>query len=192
MRSLIGAVVLCVCVLLAPLRVAAQGMGWDGQPVQPVQPVQPAQGAPYGYGYAAPGYNINPQTMFIYEEEKKSPGLALVLSLLLPGLGNIYADHAIGAVVTWGLIIGGVLLINWGANQTNLDTGQDANGGAITIGFLAVLGGVIYSLVDSYSSAKDYNRELARRLGLPMMSLAPIRVNGSTETAWGPAVTLRF
>ena len=177
------------CVLLAPLPVAAQGMGWDGKPVQPVPP---AQGAPYGY---APGYNINPQTMFIYEEEKKSPGLALILSLLLPGLGNIYADHAMGALITWGLIIGGASIIAWGANHTNPDGGQSGGvdaGGAFFMGFFVIFGGVAYSLVDSYLSAKDYNRELAQRLGLPVVSIAPIRMGGSSDTAWGPALMLRF
>src|SRR5689334_13734944 len=170
MRLTIFAVIFCV--LVAPLPVAAQGMGWDGKPVQPLPP---AQGAPYGY---APGYNINPQTLFIYEEEKKSPGLALLLSFLLPGLGNIYADHAMGAVITWGLIIGGVSIVAWSINETNVQTGQEGNGGAFLLGFFMALGGVVYSLVDSYSSAKDYNRELARRLGLPIVGIAPIHTSG--------------
>jgi hypothetical protein len=184
MRVVVGAVLFCV--LLAPLRVAAQGMGWDGRPVQPVPP---AQGAPYGY---APVYGMNPRAMFMYEEEKKSPGIALLLSFLLPGLGNIYADHAMGAVITWGLIIGGVSIAVYGVNHTNPEgNGADA-GGAIFIGFFVVFGGVAYSLADSYLSARDFNHELARRLGLPMMSVAPIHVNGTNETAWGPALTLRF
>jgi TM2 domain-containing membrane protein YozV len=184
MRLIGGAVIFFV--LLAPLPVMAQGMGWDGRPVQPLPP---AQGSPYGY---APGYNINPQTMFIYEEEKKSPGAALVLSLIFPGLGNIYADHWMGAVVTWVLIIGGVSIAMWGIEHTDLEPGGSDNGGAIVLGFLVALGGGVYSVVDAYQSAKEYNRELARRLGLPIVSLAPIRMSGSGETAWGPALMLRF
>jgi TM2 domain-containing membrane protein YozV len=187
MRLTIFAVIFWV--LLAPLPVAAQSMGWDGKPVQPLPP---AQGAPYGY---APGYTINPQTLFIYEEEKKSPGLALFLSFLLPGLGNIYADHAMGAVITWGLIIGGASIIAWGVNHTNPDTGGGGGvdaGGALFMGFFVILGGVAYSLVDSYLSAKDYNQELARRLGLPVVGIAPIHTSGDNATAWGPALMLRF
>ena len=187
MRLTIFAVIFCV--LLAPLPVAAQGMGWDGKPVQPVPP---AQGAPYGY---PPGYNISPQTMFIYEEEKKSPGLALVLSLFIPGVGNIYADHAMGAVITWALIIGGASIAVWGINHSNPDTGGGGSvdaGGALFMGFFVALGGVAYGLVDSYLSAQDYNRELARRLGLPIVGIAPIHSSGGDGTAWGPALMLRF
>jgi hypothetical protein len=187
MRLIVGAVIFFV--LLAPLRVAAQGMGWDGRPVQPVPP---AQGAPngYGYGYAPGYYNINPQTMFMYEEEKKSPGLALVLSLLLPGLGNAYSEHWIGVVVTWALIVGGFYLALHAIQNVDPETGDGS--GMFAVGVLMVLGGVVYSPIDAYVSAKDYNRELAKRLGLPLVSLAPIHLSGSRETAWGPAFTLRF
>ena len=181
MRLVIGAVIFFV--LLAPLRVMAQGMGWDGRPVQPLPPAQ-------GYGYA-PGY-VNPQTMFLYEEEKKSPALALVLSLLLPGVGNIYADHAVGALITWVLIIGGAWLAWWGIErEVNRAPGESVDGTPIVVGYLAVLGGIVYSLVDSYQSAKEYNRELAKRLGLPIIGVAPIRTSGG-DMAWGPALILRF
>ena len=183
MRLIVGAVIFFV--LLAPLRAAAQGMGWDGQPVQPLPP---AQGAPYGY---APGYGgINPQAMFLYEDEKKSPGLALLLSFLLPGLGNIYAEHWAGAAITWGLIIGGASIMVWGVNHTNPEAETD-NGGAIVLGFFVILGGTIYSLIDAYTSARDFNHELAQRLGLPVMGIVPIRTS-TGDMAWGPALELRF
>jgi hypothetical protein len=181
MRLTIFAVMFCV--LLAPLRAAAQGMGWDGKPVQPVPPA----GAAYG--------SITPQAIFIYDEEKKSPGLALVLSLFIPGVGNIYADHAMGAVITWALIIGGASIAVWGINHSNPDGGGGGGvdaGGALFMGFFVALGGVAYGLVDSYLSAQDYNRELARRLGLPIVGIAPIRTSGGNDTAWGPALVLRF
>jgi hypothetical protein len=179
MRLIVGAVI--VFVLLAPLRVAAQGMGWDGRPVQPLPPAQ---------GYA-PGYAISPQAMFLYEEEKKSPGIALLLSLLLPGLGNIYADHPVGAVITWALIIGGVSIAVYGIQHVNPEGGGGDGVGMFFLGWVVALGGVVYSLVDSYQSAKEYNHELARRLGLPFVGVAPIRMTGG-ETAWGPALVLRF
>jgi len=187
MRLTIFAVIFCV--LLAPLPAAAQGMGWDGKPVQPLPP---PQGAPYGY---APGYNISPQTMFIYEEEKKSPGLALLLSVLLPGLGNIYADHAMGAVITWGLIIGGASIIAWGTEHSNPEGGSTGGvdaGGALFMGFFVILRGVGYNLVDSYLSAKDYNHALAQRLGLPVVGIAPIHTSRGDSNVWGPALMLRF
>ena len=47
-------------------------------------------------------------------------------------------------------------------------------------------------MVDAYSSAQDYNANLARTLRLPQMglSLAPLRTAQSTALA--PTFTLRF
>ena len=181
MRLLMGGLVFCV--LVAPLRVAAQGMGWDGRPVQPLPP---AQGAPYGY---APGYGMNPQAMFLYEEQKRSPGLALLLSLFLPGLGSIYADHWAGAAITWGLIIGGFSIAIWGIKHLD-EMGSDA-GAAVFIGWFVASCGILYNPFDAYTSARDFNHELAQRLGLPVVGVTPIRTSNG-DMAWGPALQLRF
>jgi hypothetical protein len=140
--------------------------------------------------------------LMAYENEKKSAGLALVLDILLPGVGSIYADHAVGAAITWGGMIGGIILIGVGVHQDVQSL--DANGnsmtsnsgdGLIIAGVVALLGFRIYGIVDAYQSANEYNVNLARKLRLPMMSLsdvsvAPIRTPQGTTLA--PTLTWHF
>jgi hypothetical protein len=54
----------------------------------------------------------------VHEETSKSASLAFPLELLLPGAGSIDADHATGALVNWGLMLGGPLLIVKGVTTT--------------------------------------------------------------------------
>jgi Borrelia membrane protein P13 len=159
----------------------------------------PQYGAPpYGYGYAG---GPTPMQLMMYESGKKTPGLALVLDIIFPGIGSIYADHATGAAITWGGMIGGFVLIVVGVNQqvhalnqnqSSDGTISDAGVGLILVGALASIGFRIYGVVDAYSSAKDYNANLAKSLRLPEMnlSLAPLRTPQSTALA--PTFTLRF
>jgi hypothetical protein len=176
-------------------------------PYDPYAP-QPAYGAPpppYGAPvYAAPPYGYapygqpTPMQLMTYENEKKSPALALVLSLWIPGVGNIYADHAAGAAITWAGIIGGCVLMGVGVNQDVKDlNGQSTTSGSgdglILAGVVAFLGFYIYGVVDAYQSANEYNADLARKLRLPMMNLSvvPVRTSGQT-TAVAPTLTWRF
>jgi TM2 domain-containing membrane protein YozV len=181
-------------------------------PYDPYAP-QPAYGAPpppygapgYGappYGYATPYGAPTPVQLMIYENEKKSAGLALVLQILLPGVGSIYADHVAGALITWGGMVGGVVLIVAGVNEDvrSIDNGtsmpSNSGAGLILAGVAAYIGFWIYGLVDAYQSANEYNTELARKLRLPMMSLsdlsvAPIRTAQGTTTL-APTLTWRF
>jgi hypothetical protein len=197
-------------VLLAATGVKAQNApappanSWQSAPPPPQQPPPPNQwGYPappsYGYGYGnGYGYGPNPQTMMLYESQKKIPGIALLLEVFVPGVGSIYADHATGAFITWGLTVAGFVLIMaafqeaWDNDLNAQDTSSGFNENAIWLGLGLMLGGRVYGLFDSYSSAKDYNAALAQRLGLgPMhVSLAPIRMGG--VTAWGPALSFRF
>jgi hypothetical protein len=163
------------------------------------QPPQYPPPAPYG-GYGAPnpyGWGgqpgFNQQALFVYENEKKSPGIALLVNFLFPGLGSIYADHALGALLTWGLIIGGVAVAVVGINQ-DLENGRtEVNPAPIVAGYVMVLGGIVYSYVDAYASAKAFNRALAQRLGLPVgFTLAPAPIVVGTSVAWGPAIGFRF
>lgn len=130
----------------------------------------------------------------MYYSARKSPGLALGLEFFFPGAGSIYANHATGAVITWGSFALGFGLIIWGVGQEldNDEYGEyeDSNDGdtAILLGITAMLGGRIYGLVDSYSSTKRYNRELARRLGFPeslVISPIPMRLQGQTTLGLG-------
>jgi hypothetical protein len=199
---------------------------WNGQ--QP--PPGPAAGAPspgaYPGGYAPapppsaypggpgavtplvpyPGYYGNgvPQTMFLYEAQKKNELLALVIEIFIPGVGSIYADHVAGALLTWATFVGGVVLIFWWLGQ-NVNTNDpyaasssvNDNGRrdvwAIYAAVGLIVGGRIYGLVDSYTSAKEYNRALRARLGLPewtALGVVPIRTDRAVS--WGPSLTFRF
>ncbi len=158
-------------------------------PVQPLPPPYGAPAAPGGYGYGQP-YGFNQRSLFLYENDKKNPGVALLLNFLIMGAGSIYADHVAGALIAWALVVGGVVVVVWAAGPDRTD-GETQLG--VTGGVLALLSGVIYSYVDAYQSAKEYNRTLARRLGLPAdLVLGPAPIRTGETIAWGPAVTLRF
>jgi hypothetical protein len=184
---------------------AQAGGGWDGQPPPPPpaqqQPPQPLP--PPGYApYPAP-YGLVPPPSMVYEGQKKSEFLALVLEFVLPGVGSIYAEHVAGALFTWATVVAsGVLVFYWfdqnlkAINRTNT-TGDGAFPGfqAMWAFWTAIgvsAGGRIFGIYDAYSSAKEYNRALRGRLGLPdwTVSLAPIRTDRAVSV--GPALSLRF
>jgi hypothetical protein len=131
--------------------------------------------------------------LMMYEREKKSPGLALVLDIVFPGAGSIYADHPWGALVTWGGMIGSLFVALAGLEYDSSHQNGTSDGEALFFLGLAGVGAFrVYGVVDAYSSAKDFNADLARRLRLPeiFVSLAPIRARESTALA--PTLTLRF
>jgi TM2 domain-containing membrane protein YozV len=140
---------------------------------------QPAPGAP------------SPQQLTIYENESKSHAVALLLNWLFPGLGSIYADHAVGAFVTWAGIGGGVALVVIGANNT--DTQMSHPGETLIIaGAVMIVGFSIYSWVDAWSSVTDYNETLAARIGLTAANLGVTPIVTPHGQTWGPSLTLRF
>ena len=125
--------------------------------------------------------------------------MAVVLSLLVPGVGNIYADHALGAVVTWALIIGGIFVAVNSVHDTTDSYGNtyltttSVNSSELTLGILMIFGGFIYSPIDAYFASENYNHALAQRLGLPTgFALAPAQFRTDRSIAWGPALTFRF
>jgi hypothetical protein len=144
---------------------------------------------------------VQPPGEFYYEAQKKNELLALVIEFFVPGVGSIYADHVAGAMITWALTVGGVVLAFWwlGENINQQDSfGASSDTGprdtwAIYVALGAIIGGRIYGLVDSYSSAHDFNRRLRQRLGLPdyaSVGVVPIRTDRTI--AWGPSLSFRF
>lgn len=111
--------------------------------------------------------------------------MALLAEFFVPGLGSIYGDHPIGALITWGVMIGGII----GAVN-----GLDHHSGELLVGgLLVVLGGRIYGFVDAYQAVGAYNQELAQRLGLPpglSVNVAPLR--GPQGLAIGPRLRFSF
>ena len=145
------------------------------QPYAPPPP-PPAYPAPYPAPYATrpPAYPAPAPFGYspwaLYEEIRKSPGLAFLLEFLLPGAGSIYADHTVGAIITWGLALGGMLvIINSGRTTRDPYTGDDQtelNDTQLAVGVLMLLGGRTYGLIDSVVSTRAYNERLRQRLGL--------------------------
>ena len=137
--------------------------------------------------------------MFLYAEQSKSSAAAVLLSLLVPGVGNIYADHALGAVITWALIIGGAVVTTQSVHNTtdaygySYATTTSVNSSELTVGIFMILGGLIYSPIDAYFASERYNHELAERLGLPTgFALGPAPIRTDRSVAWGPGLSFRF
>jgi hypothetical protein len=94
----------------------------------------------------------------IYEQTKKSPSKALLLSLITPGLGNIYVEQYAGAVVavsvfTFGLVGGAYGVV------TDQRFFQVAGGTAMGT---SLIGGATYAAI----GAGTYNDQLKRRYRL--------------------------
>jgi hypothetical protein len=191
-----------------PLVVSA-GQGPATIPSVPQQP-PPAPPAPYppaGYpppGYPPPGfygpatypYEATFAAQVAYDAQKKDPFVALLLEILVPGVGSIYAGHALGAVVTWAFLIAGVVLFAIGLDKVS-DHGflgrSNSGGTEILLGLLVMAGGRVYGFVDSWTSARDHNRKLRERLGLPaFVSLGVVPLRTSAGLAAGPGLRFTF
>jgi TM2 domain-containing membrane protein YozV len=211
MRPIAGVVLALLLLSSTRASATAPPATWEGGYAQPpaAAPPQGPPPAPYPYGaqpygaqpYGAQPYGagpyINPQSLYLYENEKKTPAIAVLLSLLVPGVGNLYADHIAGAAITWALIIGGAVVAVNGVHTTTDSSGfvtnTQYNSGEITLGVLMFVSGIIYSPIDAYVSSVDYNRALAQRLRLPTgFVLAPAPIRTERGVAWGPGLSLRF
>ncbi len=102
------------------------------------------------------------QLIFDYDTEKKSVGLGIVYSLLLPGMGELYADaYDIGKYFTiadgllWGTFIGMEVYTNW--QQNNYQTYAAANASVNNNDKDADY----YSTIANYTSIYTYNEEKA-------------------------------
>lgn len=97
-----------------------------------------------------------------YDSEKKSVGLGIVYSLLLPGMGELYADaYDIGKYFTiadgllWGTFIGMKVYSNW--QENNYQTYAASNAGVNNNNKDADY----YSTIGNYNSVFSYNEEKA-------------------------------
>ena len=93
--------------------------------------------------------------MFLYEEQRKSSAVAVLLSILIPGVGNIYADHVVGAIITWALIVGGVAVVGNSVHNTtdgySYPNTTNVNSSELTLGIFMILGGFVVPLACSSS-----------------------------------------
>ena len=96
--------------------------------------------------------------MFLYEEQRKSSAVAVLLSILIPGVGNIYADHVVGAIITWALIVGGVAVVGNSVHNTtdgySYPNTTNVNSSELTLGIFMILGGFVYSPIDAYFASR--------------------------------------
>ncbi len=102
------------------------------------------------------------------ERTKKNPGLAIIYSLLLPGMGELYADgYSSGKYFTiaegalWGIFIGMNTYANW--QKDRYQAYAITNGGVSHSGkgddFYATIGD--YSSIDQFNEEKALNREFS-------------------------------
>ena len=82
------------------------------------------------------------QRIAYYEQKKKSVGIAVLLSLVIPGAGQIYLGKVKRGIILFILAFISAILCG------------------ILIGFLLLPIVYIYSIYDAYKSAKDYNAKL--------------------------------
>lgn len=95
---------------------------------------------------------------------KKSEGLALVLSLLLPGLGEMYVGRiGRGLVLLAAYLLSGVFVTIW------LIAVLDEDGARLAALLIWVVPAVIwfYAMYDSYMLAKRYNEYVLGHDGNP-------------------------
>jgi TM2 domain-containing membrane protein YozV len=100
------------------------------------QPTQNGPVNPSAAGYAATGFSVRSGGVAV---APKSPGLALVASFFIPGLGSMI-NGEVGKGI--GILVGyffSLLLV------------------VIVIGIVGVLGFWIYGMVDAYNGAKLWN-----------------------------------
>jgi hypothetical protein len=108
----------------------------------------------------------SPDLTFSFERTKKNPGLAILYSILLPGMGELYAeDYSSGKYFTvadgalWGILIGMNTYAGW--QKDRYEAYAVTNGGITTSGkdaaYYATIGD--YSSINQYNDAQALNRD---------------------------------
>jgi TM2 domain-containing membrane protein YozV len=106
-----------------------------GQAYQPPQGQNGFPPAPYQQPYPA-GYGAPP----VMQVAPKNPGIALLISFFIPGVGSLYAGKTnTGVIILIGYVISWVLTI-------------------VIIGFLGVFGFWVWGMIDAYTAAQSWNR----------------------------------
>ena len=91
--------------------------------------------APYQPGYPQGYPGVGPQVV------PKNPGIALLISFFIPGVGSLYAGK-----VSTGVIILSCYIVSWILT-------------IIIIGFIGVFGFWIWGMIDAYQAAQAWNRQ---------------------------------
>ncbi|QQS35096.1 MAG: hypothetical protein IPM56_12630 [Ignavibacteriales bacterium] len=110
--------------------------------------------------------DIRKENQIVISRSQKSAWLAFGLSVLYPGLGQVYNGEYGKAFLMAGLATLGLAAFYYGASSTDFD-GKSDNDAAGTIALTGVIiGGVVYlwSLIDAPVSANQINRKLEGNL----------------------------
>jgi TM2 domain-containing membrane protein YozV len=134
--------------------------------------------------------SIAPETQDGY----KSPGIATLISVVVPGGGQMYAGKIGKGLVLLGISAGAVITGEALAVTTIGSCNVDANGnvssscGSINrtlaplyIGTGVALGAWIYSMVTAGGDARAYNAKLGQRAELPVQPLIQRTATGATN-----------
>lgn len=120
---------------------------------------------------------------------KKNPPLALGLSCLLPGLGQIYNEQPEKVVVMFGgSIVGLVMMIAGTADNIETVAGNldvDNDDGTAVLGFIVWGASLGWSMIDAYSAAGRINEQNRSRVAI---NLHP----SAGPNAVGARFTFRF
>ena len=99
-----------------------------------------------------------------HKGSRKSPGMAVLLSSILPGGGQFYNGQPAKGFIFLGIETFGVLLaITEATKETRHQLGDEEKGGSrknFVIGYGMAIGGWVVSIVDAYISAKIVNKRM--------------------------------
>src|SRR5580704_10860286 len=111
-----------------------------------------------------------------YQDGVKSPGIATLISVVIPGGGQMYADKVGKGLallgITYGSLIGGAVLSTTSCSVYN---GCSVDLTPLYIGGVISLGTWIYSMATAGGDARDHNASLglrATRLVEPVVEIA--------------------
>ena len=126
------------------------------------------------------------------KKAEKSPGLALALSFLITGAGQVYNEeynkaiaHFVIAVVSYGMVYSG-----WEDNFGDIDV--DGDDGIAGFGALILLSNWIYCMVDAHQSAERINAERRNNPGLSIIDDRLFLEPYSSRKERGAMLSLRF
>lgn len=113
--------------------------------------------------------DIQYQVSSIEVKNRKNAGLAILYSLVLPGMGELYAGSydsgkyfTIADGVLWGVFAGFNIYGNW--QEDNYKSFAQSRGGVSNGGktdeYYAIIG--IYQNIDDYNTAQELNREYSK------------------------------
>jgi hypothetical protein len=100
----------------------------------------------------------------------------MLLEAVFPGIGSIYADHVMGALITWCVGAAGAALMVFSfsrphsGEQTITPTSDRVADAGVLTGFGVMVGARIFGFVDAWRSTTRYNDRLRVSLGLSAAS----------------------